>query len=161
MPGAARLYARRFDEAIAKLKETIQLNPNYPVSHGRLSGAHAAKGMCKESVEEAIQARTLYGERDRAQALQHGLSAGGCRGALQSEIQDLEEKAKREYVTPVDLAFDYTQLGDKDRAIAWLEKGFDAHASDMLSLKVEPLYDPLRSDPRFQDLLRRMNFPPN
>jgi tetratricopeptide (TPR) repeat protein len=75
-------------------------------------------------------------------------------------IEQLKEQSKRKYVAPYDIALVYIGLGDKDQAFAWLEKGYQAHSNDMSNLKADPTFDPLRSDPRFQDLLRRMNFPP-
>lgn len=60
---------------------------------------------------------------------------------------------------PCDVAMFYAGLGDKDKALAWLERAFDEQSPCLVVLKVDPLFDSLRSDPRFQDLVRRMNFP--
>ena len=75
-------------------------------------------------------------------------------------VDELTEMAKQKYVSPYDLAVLYTGLGDKDRAIEQLNKAYDDRAGWIINLKVEPLFDPLRSDPRFAELLRRMKFPP-
>jgi tetratricopeptide (TPR) repeat protein len=74
-------------------------------------------------------------------------------------IEQLKEQSRRKYVAPYDIALVYIGLGEKDQAFAWLEKAYQAHSNDMSNLKADPTFDPIRSDPRFQDLLRRMNFP--
>ena len=74
-------------------------------------------------------------------------------------LEDLRTKARKQYVDPVWLASQYAQLGDKEQALTWLKKGYEVRSNDMVHLKISPFLDPLRSDPRFQDLLRRMNFP--
>ncbi len=75
-------------------------------------------------------------------------------------IEQLKQWSKRRYVAPYDIALVYIGLGEKDQAFAWLEKAYQAHSNDMSNLKADPTFDPVRSDPRFQDLLRRMKFPP-
>ena len=71
----------------------------------------------------------------------------------------MQKRGKQKYVSPYDLAVLYTGLGEKDRAIEQLNKAYDDRAGWIINLKVEPLFDPLRSDPRFADLLRRMKLP--
>jgi hypothetical protein len=71
----------------------------------------------------------------------------------------LKQQPTREYVSPYPIARVYLRLGEKEEALAWLQKGLAIHDGDMIQVKVDPDFDPLRSDPRFQDLLRRMNFP--
>jgi serine/threonine protein kinase/Tfp pilus assembly protein PilF len=158
--GQLRYFARRYDEAIEKLKKAIELDPNFHVAHFALASVYEQKGMCKEGVTEASKAATLSGQPELAEALRRGLAESGCRGAALRHLEALKELSKREYVSPAFLADDYVRLGDKDRAMEWLEKGYLERASGIPYLKVEPLYDPLRSDPRFQDLLRRVGFPP-
>jgi hypothetical protein len=69
------------------------------------------------------------------------------------------EQTKQRYVSPLDIAEFHAQLGQRDEAFAWLEKAYDERSVWMAQLSGEPKFDPLRSDPRFQDLVRRMNFP--
>jgi len=78
---------------------------------------------------------------------------------LGRQVTLLKERKSR-YVSPVAIANLYVRLGDNEQAIAWLEKAYQEHAGDLRNLKTEPLYDPLRSDPRFQYLLRRIGFSP-
>jgi hypothetical protein len=68
----------------------------------------------------------------------------------------LQEKAKHQYVPPYDIALIYTGLGENDKAFSWLEKAYEDHSTEMIYFKVDPMLAPLRSDPRYQVLLRRM-----
>ena len=83
-------------------------------------------------------------------------SESGPKGYWMWRLERLKSRYDR---YPATTARYYAQIGDKDQAFAWLEKAYEKHDSPMFRLKVQPWWDPLRSDPRFQDLLRRMNFP--
>lgn len=74
-------------------------------------------------------------------------------------LDELSQMSKTRYVSPLQVAVIYIGLGQKDQAFLWLEKSFNERAFEILLIKVDPRFDALRSDPRFQDLLRRMNFP--
>ena len=84
----------------------------------------------------------------------------GKRGEALRILDELMELLQRRYVSPSSFAIVYIGLGDKDQAFAWLEKAYEDRSTFLTEFKVEPMFDSLRSDPRFQDLLRRMNFPP-
>jgi hypothetical protein len=75
-------------------------------------------------------------------------------------LSECKELSKRDYVSPYRMAIAYVALGYTNEAFAWLQKGLDVHDGWMTHVKEDPALDPLRSDPRFQDILRRMNFPP-
>ena len=90
----------------------------------------------------------------------------GCTGRIQKVHpgnawieNNLREASKGEYVSPMTLAIAYARIGNAERALAWLEAGYRQHAPGLSGLKVDPLFDSLRSNPRFQDLIRHMNFP--
>jgi hypothetical protein len=87
-------------------------------------------------------------------------AAAGNREEALRILGRLKQQSKREYISPYSIAMVYVWLGDKGEAFAWLQKGFDDHDGLTDLLKVDPGLDSLRSDPRFQDLLHRMNFPP-
>ena len=95
-----------------------------------------------------------------AENLARGYAAAGKRTEALTIISNLRELSKERYVSPVGMAQIYTALGDFDQAFAWLGKAYEEHADELTYAKVDPRWDPLRSDPRFQALLRRMNFPP-
>ncbi len=85
--------------------------------------------------------------------------AGDTERAAQLLLEEVERSA-REYVDPVPIAAGYAALGEHDRALAWLERGYRERAFEMVQIGTRRSFDPLRGDPRFQDLLRRVGFPP-
>ena len=135
------------------------MDPNFSNAHFSLANIYYLKGMCKESVEELSRANLLDGWADVAHALTQGLARGGCRGAWQANLAALQERAKREYIGPSYFWDAYVRLGDHDRAIEWLEKGFQQRVGAIGYIKAAPFFDPLRKDPRFQDLVRRLKLP--
>ena len=108
------------------------------------------------------QTYKLLQANDReAAALYEGVTdEASFRRAVSRQIALFKERAKSRYVSPMFMAFLYVWLEDKEQAIAWLEKAYQEHASGLEDLKADFSYDPLHSDPRFQDLLRRLHFPP-
>jgi len=87
-------------------------------------------------------------------------AASGAESALRWWLQYMTEKAKQQYVPENIFAWIYAGLGETDRAIEWLERAYQARVANLTYIKVHSRYDPLRDDPRFQDLLRRMNLAP-
>jgi tetratricopeptide (TPR) repeat protein len=157
--------ARRFDEAIAQFKKVIEMEPNYPIVHSFLASAYEAKGMYEEAIEEGRIASILLGgdstessERKAAvftQALKVGGTQGYWRKRLELRLKDYEQG----YESAFTVAVTYARLGDKDLAFEWLEKSFAAREGDLVDIKTESAFDGLSSDPRFQDLLRRVGLP--
>lgn len=161
-----RLYhARRFDEAIAQYKKVIEMEPNYPVAHSFLASAYEAKGMYQEAIAERRVAGILLGgdstessERKAAvftQALKTGGAQGYWRKRLELRLKDYEQGNESAFT----VAVTYARLGDKDHAFEWLEKSFAAREGDLVGIKTESAFDDLSSDPRFQDLVRRVGLP--
>jgi len=92
-------------------------------------------------------------------ALGHAYALSGERDKALKTLDELREMSKEHYISPYLIAVVYVGLGVKEQAFAWLEKAYQDRSAALLWLKVEPLFDPLRSDPRFQDLLRRIGLP--
>ncbi len=158
--GDAYYFARQYENALEQYLETIELDPNFAGVHWSLGEVYEQKGMHREAVEEYLRARTLWGESvEKVEALRRAYEARGIKGFWQKHLVQLKETAKRGPALPLTFVSIYSRLGDKDQAFAWLEKAYEEHSGPLISLKVSPDYDPLRSDPRFQSLLRRMNFP--
>jgi TolB-like protein/DNA-binding winged helix-turn-helix (wHTH) protein/Tfp pilus assembly protein PilF len=156
--------SRQYDEAIEQLRKTIEIfhlvEPDAGM-HNLLGRSYKGKGMFKEAIAEHEKAVALLPETPLYLGMLgnvYGLA--GKKAQALKVLDQLKEQSKRKYVAPYDIALVYIGLGDKDQAFAWLEKAYQAHSNDMSNLKQDPMFDPLRSDPRFQDLLRRMNFPP-
>ena len=161
--GWCNLMARRYDDAIVHLKRAVELNPDYPAAHMELAWAYARKGMRAEANAEYEKTRRFV-PAGKDQLLDAWLAPTYVLHDKRNEGLKLADwwghESKRRHVDSYLVAALYVQLGVKERALDWLERGFEQHSPIMLGLKAEPFVDSLRSDPRFQDLLRRMNFPP-
>jgi TolB-like protein/DNA-binding winged helix-turn-helix (wHTH) protein/Flp pilus assembly protein TadD len=155
-----------YDRAIELLQRIAESHPDDGMAHYNLYRAYAQKGAHKQAIEELVKAVNLFGMSDLASNLQRVFAASGWRGAMRQLAKDMEslQAAGQEFV-PENLAVAYVALGDKERAFYWLEQGYEhremvGHDWGVNILKVDPLLVPLRSDPRFKDLLRRMGLPP-
>jgi len=152
--------ARQYDRAIEQLERTLELDPNFAVAHHWLGLALEQERRYEEATAEFEKANSLWGGSPRALAsLGHVYAMAGKTSEALKTLDELEELSKRRYVGAYHIAVVHIGLGDKDRAFEWLEKAYDERFPALAFLKVEPIFDPLRDDPRFQDLVRRMNFP--
>jgi serine/threonine protein kinase/Tfp pilus assembly protein PilF len=153
---AYKLYsARRFDEAIEQERKTLDMDPSMPAAHYVLGAAYAAKGMYREALAEfeklPDRRRDVYGAYVHARL--------GERSQALRILDELKGASKQEYVSAYSFAVIYLGLGEKDQAFAWLEKAYEERSFLLPYLKVDPIWDPLRSDPRFADLVRRIGLP--
>ena len=142
----------RLDEAIMRLQEMIDLDPTFVRSHEYLANAYRLKGMDEEALEERKKMMALSGQ-DKAGIFGKEKS---WEGMFQKQL-DLElEEAKKGSPSTGTIAVLYARLGKKEKALQWLEKAFQAHAPEMGGLAGNPVWNELRSDPRFIDLMRRV-----
>jgi TolB-like protein/Flp pilus assembly protein TadD len=152
---------RHYDEAIKELSKTVKLEPSHARTYDYLEWAYQQKGMYKDAVQAAQKAASLRGESPEWVAgLGRAYERGGIRAAKRLELERSEAPSSRGYPRGEDIARLYALLGEKERALEWLERGSEERTVMPIYLRFDPQLDPLRSDPRFQDLLRRMNFPP-
>ena len=153
-------WARQYDKAIEQLRKTLEMDPNFARTHLDLGAVYEDKGMFDEAIAEFQKARELGGENwpELRVPLQDAFEASGYRGYYQEQLRLLKERSKQSYVAPVTIAIIYARLGDKESAFTWLEKAYREQAG-LFFIKVEPVYDPMRSDPRFRDLLHRAGLP--
>ena len=156
--GLAYYYARRYDEALAEFEKvkSLEKNPSelLPLD---LGWAYAGKGMYKEAIAKFLQMpETSF----TLGSLGNAYARAGNKLEAQKINQKLAEKSAREHWGNYDLGVIYAGLGEKDKAFQSLEEAYRVHDGWLSRMKVDPPLDPLRSDPRYQDLLRRMNFPP-
>jgi TolB-like protein/DNA-binding winged helix-turn-helix (wHTH) protein/Tfp pilus assembly protein PilF len=143
------------DEAIKQLRIVFATDPNFAVAHGVLGGIYTQQGKYREAVEEFQTEARLDGHSNLSE-IGYAYALWGKKKEALRTLSELKKSGG----APADLAVVELGLGHKQRALAWLEKAYHDHDDDiLLYLKVYPVFDPLRSDPRFQDLLRRMNFP--
>jgi serine/threonine-protein kinase len=157
--GTYYLFTSQYDRAIEQLRLTLELDPNFVMTYYDLGWAYAHKGMYPEAVAQFQKMLEL--EKDNSSAvsgLGYSYALWGKQDEAQKIIKQLEEMSMRQYVSS-DIASVYAGLGDKDRAFVWLEKMYLQREATITSLKIHPPFETLRSDPRFQDLLRRVGLP--
>jgi TolB-like protein/Tfp pilus assembly protein PilF len=158
--GRILYYARRNDEAIKQLQETLKLDADFGAAHYLLGWCHAEKGMYDEAVAEIRKARDLGFRGDGGLGrIAHAYARAGKRTAAQKILEELQQRSKETYVSPYTLAVVYGALGEKELALSMLQKAVDERGVGNSFIKVDPAFDPLRSDPRFAELLQRAGFP--
>ncbi len=151
------MYARRYDDAIALLRDTLQASPNDLVALSALRSAYHMKHMYKEALEIWKASYAARGDNEALEALARGSAENGYQGALQRVAEMLIERSRTKFVTPWQIGTLYARAGKNQEALDWLEKAYEAHDGNTPYLSVDPIFDGLRADPRFQDILRRMN----
>jgi hypothetical protein len=125
-----------------------------------------AKGLYQEGFSEWLQYLSLSGDAELARQLAAAakkVSGPGDPGHKLGHItlRYFQKKSRTKYVAAINIAGAYLDLGDEDHAFEWLDKAYQERSATLYSIKADPSWDPWRADPRFQDLLRRMNFPPD
>jgi adenylate cyclase len=156
--GGAYLYSRRLDEAIEQYKKTIQMDPNISMVRSDLAHAYALKKMYPEALAEWQTVITLAGAPAVASAVGEVYRVSGFQAFLQSLLDHLpKDKLTGEHA--YDAARLYALLGRKDEALRFLQKTLAARGGQSVDLNCDPVLDSLRSDPGFQALVKKMNFP--
>jgi tetratricopeptide (TPR) repeat protein len=149
-------FRGEYDRSMLQWNKSLEMTPNSSVAHLNLFDVYRAKSMYDKAVAELVQALRLEGQSQRASAIDKGFQEGGFRGAMLARIRSMERTgAASDGWYPVDIAESYLLLGNRARVFVWLDKAYKAHSA-LLYLKVDPVWDPIRSDPRYADLLNRM-----
>ncbi len=158
---AVQLYlSRQFDQAIQQSHTTLEMDPHYGVAYAMLGQAYASKGYYREAVPDLEKYLELTrGGATALALLGYAHARLGERNEALRILDKLEVVSKRSFVTGFSFALVYAGLEDKDQAFRWLEKACEERFNRLAYLKVEALWDPLRSDPRFAELLRRVGIP--
>ncbi|HLJ42562.1 MAG TPA: protein kinase [Candidatus Acidoferrales bacterium] len=158
--GWAFYMARRYDEAIEQLLRTVELDPNYPVTHWILGLLYRKTGRYELAIAAGEKGVNLSGGSPLMRAaLAHTYGESGKAKEALQVLDDLTELAKRKYVAPHFFAGIHIGLGENERAIEYLEKSWEDHSHWLIYLHLDPSMDALRSNPGFQDLLRRVGLP--
>ena len=153
-------FAGRYDEAIKQLQKTLELDPNFPVAYWGIGLAYEQKGMYREALESFQKAQALAGSSSNVKgSLAHAYAVLGNRREAGKIIAEFKEQSKQKYISSYHLALIYAGLGEKDAAFEWLQKAYEERSTLLAYFGMDPRMAPLRDDPRFQDLLRRMNLP--
>jgi serine/threonine-protein kinase len=151
-------FERRWDEAMAAAATALEMQPRLAPASNALQYAYMAKGMREEQL--AFQRERIAQDPERVAAFEQGLAEGGYEGAQRAIAEVLAARYREgRYFSPKGIALRYLDAGDHVRAIDWLETGYEVRQQSMPYIGFNPIWDPLRSDPRFQALLRKMDIP--
>ena len=152
-------FSRRYGEAVILAKQWLELYPNSVGLHDRLGDIYIEEGMTSLAVAEYLKAEGLGGSSpSRIAAVEKANQSSGLKGFWQKRLA-LDQDPTSANFTAFDVAYDYAAVGDRDQSVRWLEKAYTDRDWRLIEVALEPRFDPLRSDPRFQDLLRRLNLP--
>ncbi len=157
--GWTLFLAGRHGEAMEALKKIIEIDPSFPRAHFRLGSAYENRGMYGEAIAELQKAVQLSaGDPYYEGALGHAYAVSGNVSAARRMLDLLKSRSRRQYIPAYAIALIYAGLGEKDNAFLWLGKAYDDRSTSLAYLKVDPVLNSLRSDPRFVGLVQRIAF---
>ena len=150
-------WARRYDEATAQIRSTLDLDPNNAFAHSVLAWCLIWKGKTTEARAEFQKATTLDDLPWYRGSLGYTSAVLGDRAKAEQILRELEEVAKRRYVSPSNVATVYLGLGEKEKALDWLEQAFEDRDPILWWIKGDQLYDSVRDESRFQALMQKLS----
>ena len=153
--GAILYFSRQYDRAIEQFHTVLEMEPGFPRAHLVLY-AYVEKGMYAEAVADIEKRAEPDDVPWKWATLAYVYGRSGQPVQARHALAKLEQLYRRQPMDPAAMLSAYVGMGNNDQAFAWLEKAYTQHSSGLTTLKVDPGYDPLRNDPRFQDLLRRV-----
>jgi TolB-like protein/DNA-binding winged helix-turn-helix (wHTH) protein/Tfp pilus assembly protein PilF len=154
-------FARRDDQAIEQLQKTLEMDPTFSSAHVKLAWAYEQKEMPLQAIAEFQKVLSQSPDDPALRALlSHAYAVAGRRREAMRIMTELKRQSQRRYVSPYLIALIHAGLGEKDQAFAWLERAHETRCGWVGWLRVDPKLDPLRSDPRFTDRLRRLGLAP-
>ena len=154
------VLARRNDLASELAHHLVEVAPNWVLAHFVMAQVLEQQGKLEEAAQESLKADELFGTDPKQIAqLKEAMAKSGAQGYWRRTAENYTGSAKSNYVPPVLVAEACMRVGDKECVFEWLEKGFQERDDLMINLKVEPVFDSLHADPRFQDLIRRVGIP--
>jgi len=156
--GLAFYYARQYDAAVEQLRKTLALQPDFLFAQVFLGMTYEQKGLRADAITELEKATQAHDNPQAIGALGYVYATSGERDRARTLVEDLVERSKHTYVSPYEIAIIYSGLGETDEALAWLREACEVRPTWLAWLNVDPRFDSLRPDPRFAELLRRMNF---
>jgi TolB-like protein/DNA-binding winged helix-turn-helix (wHTH) protein/Tfp pilus assembly protein PilF len=153
--GQILYYGRQYQRAMEEFKKALEMEPTMVAALQGLGHTYVQMGRYAEAIAEFQKARLDGGSLVAAQ-LGHAYAESGKRGEAIRILNELKDLSRQKYIPPFDIALIYIGLGEKDQAFEWLQKSDAERSRDMAFLEVDPVFDPLRSDPRFADLLHHV-----
>jgi TolB-like protein/Tfp pilus assembly protein PilF len=158
--GNSLVLLGRYDDATIQARNALKTSPNDPVGHSILMEVFHIKGQYKEALAEAKAFFTAMDLDPFIEIIEQGYEKDGYSGAMRSAAETLAAFSQQAFVSPWFISFVYAAAGDKDKTLEWLEKGYEIKDPNMPYISGSGIIDSiLHDDPRFQDLLRRMNLP--
>jgi TolB-like protein/Flp pilus assembly protein TadD len=151
--GDRLIDARRYDEAVVQLKKTLELDGNFVLAYSSLAQVYQAQGDYAASVEASAKVYELTGRQQYATLARESFAKGGWQGYVRAMME------RRPELWSYTRALYHAMLGEKDKAFAELNKAYENREAFLIRLKVDPRLDPLRSDPRFAELMRQVGLP--
>ena len=159
--GQEYVVKRQYDLALEQFKKVIEMDPGFASVHFDLAGAYFDMGKYDLWIQELQDGAALSHQPEYAaiyKEVSNVYSRSGFRAAVREWAQQQVELSRRRYEDPAFIGYIYASIGDKDQAFAWLEKGYKEKSDSIQYLKTIHMADPLRSDPRYADLLKRMGW---
>lgn len=153
------IQVRRYDDAVSFIGKILDKEPDNAIALSTLRTAYHMKGMYKEGLEIWKASYEARGDHEAVEALERGFEEAGYQGALRRVAETFVVRSQTTFVTPWQIATLYTRAGMNEEAIDWLEKAYEARDPNMPYISVDPIFDRLRIEPRFQDLLQQMKLP--
>jgi tetratricopeptide (TPR) repeat protein len=150
-------FARRYDEAITQCQKTIDLDSHFGQAYWYQGLIYEQKGMFDQAVDTFLKQEPTD-PREQA-AIRSAYRLSGMPGFWRNRLESVERQSKKHYVSPYTFAVIYSRMGDKEKALEQLRKGYDERYPSMVFLAYEPVFDSIRSDPRYAELLRRIFSP--
>ena len=154
--GNPYFFARQPQQAIEQYQKTLEMDPNFSNVRNWLGWAYTQQGRFSEAIAEFQNAMSLSGGTTAALGRGYAYAAAGKRTEAMKVLTELKEVSKQRYVSSYFVALIYAALEQKDQALEWLKRAYEEHDAFVIFLKVDPRLDGLRSDTRFQDLVRRI-----
>lgn len=149
-------YGRDYEQAAARFREVIEMDRNYSMAHFRLGLTYAQQGLVEEALAELRQSAKLSDDRDVVAALGYIHGLAGAVAAARAALAELAERGRTGFVSAYDKVLVHLGLGETKAALDWLERAYEEHSYWLIYLQVDPALDPLRANPRFQELLRKI-----
>jgi adenylate cyclase len=157
---AGYYWAHRYDEAVVQSRRVIAMDPNHWSGHLWLGLALEQKHEFPAALGELRKAMEVSNDKIWICFVAHDMALSGDKAGARRILTDLQQFSKHSYLSPWVLAMIYPDLGDKEKAFVWLEKCYQGREHDPAFSKVWPMFDSVRSDPRFRELMRRVGLPP-
>jgi tetratricopeptide (TPR) repeat protein len=157
--GLFLLSTRRFDDAVAQFEKVLKTDLDFGPAHLGLWQAYHHKGDHARALASAKEYFAKWGDEEMAKILEDGYAAEGYQGAMRRAAEELVRRSDHAIVLATQVAGLFAYAGETQRALDWLEKAHAQRETGLVKLQVDPDWDTLREEPRFQEVVRRMGFP--